>query len=191
MNLADIGNAIGGVVSGGLTGLIGIGVQRVFEYKSKQLDVQIQAQQQAHEVAMKEADAKIMAQEWAARTQVAQIQATAQVDAEDAKGFSAALTSEPQRYADATKLNSAQEWIMVFLDFVRGMVRPTLTLYLCVLTTLIYFQARQLIGSTQGLTVEQAVGLVTYIVNTVLYLTVTAVTFWFGTRNKERAPKLK
>lgn len=189
MNLADIGNAIGGVVSGGLTGLLGIGVQRIFEYKSKQLDVQLNKDKYAHEVDMKKADAEIMAQEWAARTKIAATAAVAQENVADSQAFSAALTSEPQRYADPSKLNTAQEWIMVFLDFVRGMVRPSLTLYLCVITTIIYYQAHQLIG--QGLNVDQAVGLVSRIIDTVLYLTTTCVLFWFGTRNKERAPKLK
>jgi hypothetical protein len=188
MNLSDVGNAIGGVLSGGLTGIIGAGIQGVLALKTKELDVQMQAAKLANDVAMKQADAAIMEQEWRARTQIAQVTAQGQEAAEDSKAFSAALTSEPQRYSDPSKVTTAQEWLMVFLDLIRGLVRPVLTIYLCAITTLIYLEAKSLIGA--GIPQDQASALLSKIIDAVLYLTVSCVLFWFGTRQKSRPPKL-
>ncbi len=179
----DILGSVASILSGGATGLIGSIAQRVFEYKSKQLDIQLQKEKYTNEIALKQADAAIMAQEWAARTQVAQVEATAQVDAEDAKAFSASLTSEPQKYHEGA-LTAGQNWMMVALDFFRGSIRPSLTLYLCFITTCMYLKANRLIGSNMPINV--ACDLVQQIVQTVLYLTVTCVCFYFGVRNSKK-----
>jgi hypothetical protein len=189
MNLGDIGNALGGVLSGGLTGIIGVCVQRVSEYKSKQLDVQLNKDKYAHEVDMKKADAEIMAQEWAARSKIATTEAADHEAVADAQAFSTALTGEPQRYSDPSKVNVAQEWLLVILDTVRGLIRPVLTIYLCAITTVVYLQARELLGN-QPLGVDQASALLKTIIDTVLYLTVSCVLFWFGSRNKAKPPKV-
>jgi hypothetical protein len=179
----DIFSGIASILSGGVTGIIGSVAQGIFAYKSKQLDVELQKQKYSNELELRKADAVIMAQEWASRTSIAQTEATAQIDSEDSKSFHAALTSEPQRYAEGT-LTSKQNWMMVILDFIRGIIRPGLTLYLCGITTAIYFHAKSLMGT--DMISAQAYELVTQIVNTILYLTTTCVLFWFGTRNKQK-----
>ena len=56
---------------GGITGLLGGVVDKVFTYKTKKLEIEQNRERFAHEVNMRKADAEIMAQEWAARTKVA------------------------------------------------------------------------------------------------------------------------
>lgn len=180
----DVLGGILSIVSGGATGLIGSVASGIFAYKSKKLDIDLQRDKFNNEIALKKVDAEIMAQEWAARTKVADIEATAKVEAEDAKAFSAALTSEPQRYS-VGNLSAKQNWLMVLLDFLRGIIRPGLTLYLCAITTVIYIKASKLM-SVDFVLPGMAYDLLTQIVNTILYLTTTCVLFWFGTRNKEK-----
>ncbi len=179
----DLLTGLTSILGGGITGLIGSVTQRVFEYKSKKLDIELQAAKFANEIALKKVDAELMAQEWAARTKVADIEATAQVETEDAKAFSAALTSEPKLYHEGG-LTPHQNWLMVILDFIRGFIRPGLTLYLCAITTVIYVKASKLL-SGETILPGMAYDLVTQIINTILYLTSTCVLFWFGTRNKK------
>jgi len=174
------------LASGGITGLVGTAIGSFFTYKSKQLDIELQKEKYANEIELKKADAAIMAQEWAARTQIAETTANAQVETEDAKGFTASLTSEPQRYAEGT-LTKTQNWLMVFLDFFRGIIRPSLTLYLSALTTLVYLQARSLINS--GMSPEQAINLTSKIIDTVLYLTSTSILWYFGSRIHDKVRK--
>ncbi|KKK92477.1 hypothetical protein LCGC14_2702510, partial [marine sediment metagenome] len=177
----DILGIVTSLFGGGLTGLIGGGTEKIFAYKAKKLAIEENREKYAHEVNMKRADAEIMAQEWAARTKVADIEAVAKVDVADAKAFSASF-NEPVRYSQGD-LTKKQNWLMVVLDTIRGLVRPGLTLYLCAITTVLYLRARSLVPSE--VSVDQALGMVDSITNTILYLTTTCVLWWFGTRNKK------
>ncbi len=173
------------IFSGGLTGIIGVAIQRFTEYKTKQLEVEMARDKMAHEIDMKHADAQIMEQEWAARTKVAEVEGASHENIAAEASFNTALTSEPKRYSDETKTTTGQEWMFVILDLVRGAVRPALTIYLCGITTVIYVQSKNLLGSST-FTPDQAYNLTAQIIETVLYLTTTCVLFWFGTRNKEK-----
>lgn len=170
---------LGSILSGGATGLLGIGIQRFFDHKAKKLELELNNQKFAHEINLRKVDAEIMAQEWAGRFKVAEVEG-------DAKAFDTALTSEPKRYYEGTDLTPKQKWLMVGLDFIRGIVRPGLTLYLCAITTIVYFQAAEVMGNS--ILPFQAYDLVDKIVQTVLYLTTTCVLFWFGARNKGKQP---
>lgn len=168
---------------GGLTGLIGGAVQKVFDYKTKKLEIEANRERYAHDVAMKKADAEIMQQEWAARTKVADIEASARIEVEDSKAFAESIRSDDKNYLDyLDKLNSKQDWFFVILEFIRGIIRPALTLYLCLITTVIYFKATKLMGADIILP-GMAYDLLTQIINTVLYLTTTCVLWYFGSRN--------
>lgn len=184
-----IGTALGGILSGGATGLLGVAFQRFADYKNKQLDLQHQEKQNMHELSMRDKDAAIMAQEWAARTKVAEVEAGARVGAADAEAFAASYKLEPAMYSGHAKPTKGQAWLLVIVDVLRGAVRPLLTLYLCAITTVTYLDARALLGST-SYTTTQAFELTKLIVWTVLYLTTTCVLWWFGTRNKQAAPKM-
>lgn len=166
---------------GGLTGLLGGVVDKVFTYKTKKLEIEQNRERFAHEVNMRKADAEIMAQEWTARTKVAEVEGAAKVDVADAAAFSASF-NEPERYA--VNVTEKQNWLMVGLDVCRGIVRPGLTLYLCVLTTLLYLKAHRLVPSE--IPADQALSMVTEIQNTIMYLTTTCILWWFGTRNKAK-----
>jgi len=96
---------------------------------------------------------------------------------------------EPKRYSEGVPVGKAGGFLLVLLDLFRGVVRPALTVYLCVLTTMIYYQARILIDR-EDLDPEQALQIEHLIVGTILYLTTTCVLWWFGTRNKQEQPKI-
>lgn len=183
-----LGTVFASILSGGATGIIGVIAQRVADYKNKQLDLQAQKDKQAHEIAMRQADAAILAQEWAARTKVAEVEVAGRSDVADSESFAASFATEPQRYSEGVKPTKGQGWVLVLLDAIRGVVRPALTVYLCVLTTLVYVQAREMVGN--GLTAAEALALVKMVVGTILYLTTTCVLWWFGTRNRQAQPKL-
>lgn len=185
MALTDV---VSSVLSGGVTGLIGVIVQKVADYKSKQLDLEIGAQKISGEIEMKKVDLQIMAQEWASRTKIADIE-SASVEAQGANvAFSSALTSEPKLYSNPTNYSHAQEWLALFLDVLRGLVRPVLTLYLCVLTTMVYWQAKEMMGGFVD--PAKSLDVLTLTVSTILYLMTTCVLFYFGTRNQQRPPKV-
>jgi hypothetical protein len=182
--LTILGTIFSSIFSGGATGIIGVIAQRFADYKNKQLDMQLEAQRHANAVALRRVDAEIMAQEWAARTKVAEVEGETAKEVADAAAFGKSFEMEPQRYS-GEKLTPNQQWVMVALDAFRGAVRPMLTVYLCVLTTLIYILARQKVQA-EDLTSGEALELLKLIIGSILYLTTTCVLWWFGTRNKNK-----
>jgi hypothetical protein len=184
-----IGTIFGSVFSGGATGLIGVALQRFADYKNKQLDIQLAKQKFDQDLALKQLDMQMMEKEWAGRVQVAQTEAEAAADAAASKAFEASYGMEPKRYSEGVTPGKFGGFMLILLDLFRGVVRPALTVYLCVLTTLIYYQARQLVGQ-ENLSPEQALQIEHLIVGTILYLTTTCVLWWFGTRNKGQPPKV-
>lgn len=157
------------LLSGAVTGFLGGIVNSIYAYKSKKLDIELNNSKYAHELEMRK------------------IAAEATVEVEDSKAFKEALTNEPKKYYDGHDYTDKQRWLMIGLDFVRGAVRPILTWYLCILTTLVYFKAERLLNGDVILP-GMAFDLVNQIINTILYLTVTCICFWFGSRGN-KAPK--
>ena len=69
------------------------------------------------------------------------------------------------------------------VDFVRGAMRPALTGYLVLLSTWITFKSYELLQLTKSaFTQTEALNIFQDATSIVIYLTVSAVTFWFGDR---------
>lgn len=187
--LEILGLIFGNIFSGGATGLIGMIAQRWADYKNKQLDLQLEEMKFNNAVALKKVDAEIMAQEWAARTKVAQVEAAGKEAVADAAAFGESYKLEPQRYSDKVAPTWGQGWLLVLLDFIRGIIRPGLTIYLCSITTAVWLQAKFVLAA-EDLSTADALAVWKMIVGTILYLTTTCVVWWFGTRNKQEQPKV-
>jgi hypothetical protein len=192
-----IGTVVTSILGGGATGLFGVLIQRWADYKNRQQDLELQKLKFDHEGNMKDKDAAIMAQEWAARTKVADIEATARVGeatvkavgeeaVADANAFAASFKMEPARWSEGVKPTRAQGWLLLLLDAFRAVIRPGLTLYLCYLVTQVYNESRKY-GNT--MTPEQAFDILKLLIGTIVYLWTTCTLWWFGTRNKGQAPK--
>jgi hypothetical protein len=187
--LEILGLLVGNIFSGGATGLIGMVAQRWADFKNKQLDLQLEKMKFDNAIELRKVDAQIMAQEWAARTKVAEVEAAGKEAVADAAAFGESYKLEPQRYSDNVKPTWGQGWLLVILDFIRGIIRPGLTIYLCAITTMVYLQVRMLLGG-EDLSAAAALDAWKMVVGTLLYLTTTCVVWWYGTRNKNAAPKV-
>lgn len=166
---------LGLITSGGVTGILGTVISNVTGYFTKKQELKAQESRQAHEVAMREMDAKIMAQEFAARTQIATVEADAKMDVAASEAFAKSF-NEPQMYSAVNK-----SWSMTLLDFIRGIVRPGLTLYLAAVVTVMYFDAqRALAGAPADL--AAITDFLNKTTDAIVYLASTAVLWWFGVR---------
>lgn len=178
------------IISGGATGILGVAVQRIFDLKNRKLDLEFEASRMEHEIHLREIDMEMMVKEAEAKVRVAEVEGNTKIEVADSEAFAQSF-NEPKRYmtGDVTK---NQGWALIFLDFVRGLVRPGLTVYLCVITTAVYFQAYSLLEREGvSLDVGNAMKLIELVVGTILYLTTTCVLWWFGTRNKQKPPKVR
>jgi hypothetical protein len=186
-----LATVLSSIFGGGATGLLGVILQRFADYKNKQLDMQLERQRAELEIAKRRVDAEIAAQEWAARTKVAQIEGETAQEVAQSEAFKASLFQEPSRYSSATGLTRGQQWILVGLDTLRGSVRPLLTLYLCVLTTLIWLNVKNVLGGAViSPDFTSAIEIWKIVVGHVLYLSTVVTLWWFGTRNKGGPVKL-
>ncbi len=156
------------VLGGGATGILGTLISRGVGLFQKRQDL-------THELALRELDLRHIAAEAevgatlrAHELESDRIEAAAR---ERTAEHDALLTSiKADRAAYATHgLTPAQNWLMVIVDFVRGLMRPALTVALVALAWTIV--VRTPTGSDPG-----AAGMV------ILYLAISCVTWWFCDR---------
>ncbi len=165
--MSAIGDALVSIVSGGATGLLGTMLSRVsafFENKQKF----------KHELEMIEANAKLQKQESEARVVEIELQGKLKLQNTEVEGEIkkelAATEMMGKSYTEAnTRWSTGDSKWLIFVDVVRGMTRPFLTITLCAMSFIIWMQ-------TQNKELE------VQIVMTELYLTTAAVLWWFGSR---------
>lgn len=71
---------------------------------------------------------------------------------------------------------------LVLVDSLRGLMRPLITLYLLCLASLVSFRLMTLTGGLEGLGKSGLTEAFAQILDQLLFLTTTAVTWWFGAR---------
>ena len=177
-----LGTLITGVLSGGATGLLGVLIQRYFDLKNKQQDIELTKLQLANNIELSK-----METERTVRVSELEMEGT-RYEA-DAAVMRASFDHDRANYLDPQAqrrkgfVGGVVTLLMGFVDFLRGVLRPGMTAYLCALVTVMFYWARDL-AEQHGyhLTAEQAYSLVLQIVATILYCWTTATLWWFGTR---------
>lgn len=165
---------LGGLISGGVTGLIGSVVSNITDYFE-------QRRKNEHEKELRKLDIQEMQQEYEARKQI-----TAQKT--DADTMQSSYKHDARSYSKDVDIKSV--WLktmLVFVDFVRGMVRPALTLFLIWLVWDTRQEVQMIIDQAglDALSPEKAIGIYTAVVEMILFLASTAITWWFGTRPRK------
>lgn len=151
------------LLSGGITGLLGKGIERYFDHKAAKLQAEIEDRKFTHQIEL---------QKMVGQTAVA---------VEDSKAFKASIEHDDVDKFYEGQYTRGQGWLMVILDFCRGFIRIGLTAYLCILTTLVYIKAEKLC-SLDVILPSMAFDVLTLIINTILYMTTLAICWQFGSR---------
>jgi len=190
--LTSIMSFFGSAAFGGITGLFGVIAGKVGDYFTLK-------QKNAFDLAMRDKDMAIAQIE--ATKEVTIAQDTNNANREIAESAMIAQTQSASYEADRAEylthdlIEHAPTWAsgiisvgLGIVDFVRGMTRPGITLYLCVLTTMMYYQMEKIVAmsSTPAFTPADAVKIIILIVDAVIYLTTVCVTWWFGSRPKSK-----
>jgi hypothetical protein len=187
-------------ILGGITGLIGNAVGGWFKLKQKKLDLDIKKMEHKHELEMVTAETRAMIMEAKANIKITQAQVEGAIEIEDAKSY---MQSQKEgnknlfsnKWIDA--LLQVEGWWRIitlplaglvstlfgFVDFLRGLIRPALTIYLCGVTTWVTWMAWEIMNMNGvALTVLEASKIFNDVTSIVTYLTVSTVTWWFGDR---------
>lgn len=194
--IGDAFRTFGVAASGGLTGLLGLVVRQGFEWLNRREERALLKMKQDHEIAKLNASAAVMREEYAANIRIAETNAESARDVANAQAFAGSFQTEPRRYATAKPpkgvIGSIGWSLMILVDLSRGLIRPGMTVYLVVLTTMMAVELQRLMDLYgMRLASQDVLALMKMILETVLYLTVTCVTWWFGVRQTGRAPSLQ
>ena len=183
------------VLLGGVTGLFGNIITGVMNYKTLKI-------KNEHEAKMVSLETEAMKEE-----------AKMQIAVTNAEVEGAVELADSQAYLESIKVGNkkmfSEKWIdhlfnvegkigsffatpaaillslaFGFVDWLRGIMRPGITIYLTGLTTLITFYAWDIIQKhgLETMTTTEAIGIYNKTTSIVIYLTVTCVTWWFGDR---------
>ena len=170
MDMGTILGAVGNVASGGILGLVGTGIH-----------AWLKAREQKQKLEHEREQARIRLEEMKLEHQqrLEEIKAQGEADANKAaiEAQAAEARAEAEVRAASYRLDKAT-YGGGLVDAIRGLMRPAITLYTLGLMTAIGW----LLYRAQGIPAEMAGPLWTQIVQTVVFLATTCVTWWFGSR---------
>lgn len=187
------------VLLGGLTGLIGTVLTEIFKYRNQKLQFDHDAKMVALETAAMKEEAKMQIAVTKAEIEGAVELADAQAYMENLKGSSKPMFSEQwiERLFSvegkfgrffAVPVGVFLAMGFAFVDWLRGLMRPALTLYLTGMSSVITWMAWEIMQKN-GITLSatEAVSIYNQTTSIVIYLTVSCVTWWFGDRTMSKA----
>lgn len=158
--------AVIAILTGGATGLLGTLISSGVSFFERR-------QRNKHELELRRIDLEVTRAESEGAERVAAIEAESARDQAELAALAASHRSEAVRWSSGDS-----KWL-VFVDVVRGLMRPALTAASLAAVTVIYFTL-----SSPAPTVDVAVR----IIDALIYLATTTTLWWFGTRPK-RASK--
>lgn len=180
-------------ILGGVTGLVGNIISSIMTYKTQKL-------KNEHDQMMMRLETAAMRAEAEANIRITKAQVEGAVELADSQAYMASIHAGNKTMLDEKwidKLLSIQgRWRFItvpiaclvavlfgFVDWLRGFMRPALTLYLTGLTTAITWMAWDIMQKHGiNMTSAEAVAVFNQVIAIVIYLTVSCVTWWFGDR---------
>jgi len=156
--------------AGGIIGVVGSWLTKREERKN----IQLQFERDVKLAEIRKDEAKIEADHELAL-------ADKQIERAQVEGSVAIDQAEIEAFTDGLKEQSKNYGIKV-VDGIRGLMRPLITVYLLVIATLLTLKINQLVGGLDSLEMSELKGIYDNVINQMLFLTATAVTWWFGSR---------
>lgn len=182
--LGTVGGLIGSAASGGIFGLLGNGIKSWFDQKAEQAKMN-------HEIKMREMDQQEITLEHSLKMK----EIEEQVKGDIAKATQSRMATEANAAAEVDKAaiglrQASYEMDKAtygggFVDIIRGMMRPVLTLYFAVLMSLIAWELMK-INDGQFVNPTEAQAMFKDVINAIIFLATTSVTWWFGSRPNRR-----
>lgn len=192
--LSLLASIFGSIFAGGATGLLGVLLQRYFDLQTKKLDADTAYKTVQLQIQLRDKDIELARVSAEGQKEVAQVQGDSAVEVEAQKAFAQSVVADRGSILDSEAVRG-DRWsvrILVVLEFVRGVVRPILTVALLWMSWKLYLQTDEILRTAgSGLSVEILQSQMLLIVSTVLYLATTVICWWFGVRNAQQPPTLK
>lgn len=171
----SLGDAIGAIMSGGLTGLVGSAITAFSEIKKQKMLL-------AHEEKMEELSIQAMKLEAEANLKIVEVETEGKISEADAKALVESYKSDRETYSKNVSKGKISGFLLVLVDVLRGLIRPVITFYFTVLISILFFRFYNLYGRLNDL--SKSAEILDNIVLVILYVGTTCILWWFGTRNK-------
>lgn len=170
------------LLSGGITGILGGAISNIFDFFKERA-------QRKHEIEMRKLDLDEMDREYKFQRSMAEAEHEHQIEEKSIDLQQESYLHDQAQYSKHFDIQSI--WLkgpLVFVDLVRGLVRPILTGYLIWLVWDTRAEIQQVLTEAGVDKLNPAVALELYgsTVNMILYLSGTALAWWFGTRLKSK-----
>lgn len=176
-------------ILGTVTGLAGTVLTSVLSFKQ-------QKEKNKHDIALLEAQTKASIEEAKAQIQITEVQVAGDIQKIEANAFLETLKQNATPAIDAKVIDRllsggsvmrffgiTLSFLMGLVEFLKGIMRPGLTLYVMILASIITFKAVDIVSANGSLlSVSEAQTLFANSVETIWYLAVTLTTWWFGDR---------
>lgn len=175
---ADVGAAI---LSGGATGLLGAGLQVVGNYFTDR-------QKNKHELALRKVEMDSMKMEAELALGKAQQEAQAAMAVAEQQSFDKSLLADKATYVPESA-DPRIAWVLVWIDFLRGLIRPAITVWMAYLLVKLQNDLQKHTGGLQSLPVTAIEDLYNNVILTTLYIITTVILWWFGTRAPQNLKK--
>ena len=176
--MLEILSLLGSATGGGLLGIAGNFLKGKAEIKGKKLDYE-------HERDLRKLDMDELKIEASLKNQQIKLEndgelALANVEADRAKDVAASALRQASYNADKASYGGG------IVDKIRGIMRPMITIYLLVLMSYIAYQVDTIVGGVEELPSKDIWGLYENLINSIVFLATTAVTWWFGSRSTNK-----
>ncbi len=179
-------------IAGVLSGLIGSIVTSITNYKTQKL-------KNEHDIAMAKIEKEAMIAEAEMGIKVTEAKVQGELAKADAEIFKESIAKGNEKIIAGGTIEKLLEgkytkWAGTLLIFIlgnvealRGAMRPLLTIYLVGISSWITYSAIQLLNAQSGaLTAAMATAIFGDVTGIILYLTASAIAWWFGNRGIEK-----
>lgn len=163
---------LGILASGGTGAIVGL----IGSIAAKWLDLKVLKEKLTVEVKM----AEIRTRELELEQSHALALADKEIDKAEVEGKITLDVAEMQAFAESQKAQAIRYGGVV--DSIRGLMRPVITLFLLIASTWILYLVWQMVGGLQALDQDELLALFKSQIDAMTFLTMTAVTWWFGSR---------
>ena len=186
-------------IIGGITGLVGSAVTGIFNYKTQKLKNEMDKWKGEHVLKKMDKEMEIIKTETEASITITTAEIEGAIELSEADAYKESQKHSAALFAPsfADRMFAVEGWLkwitipigsfigLLFgvVDFLKTFMRPGLTMYLTGMTTYITIIAYDIIRQEgMELTADQATAIFMRVINIVVYLTVTCVTWWFADR---------
>lgn len=156
--------------AGGIIGVVGSWLTKREERKN----IQLQFERDIKLAEIRKDEAKIEAEHELAiadmQIERAQVEGSVAIDQAKVEAFAEGLKEQRKTYG------------IKAVDGIRGLMRPLITIYLLIIATLLTLKINQLVGGLDSLEISHLKDIYDSVIDQMLFLTATAVTWWFGSR---------